>query len=212
MIMPPQINFSQKQILQVAFELVRKEGLKALSARRIAQELKCSTHPIYRAFQSMQKLEEAVIEKIKAYAIEYLLQGDAVEKPFLNIGLQYFHFAQKEPEFFTLLFLEGHMKTSPEQIGLPFLPMLTRMQQDPYLQGLSEESLTRIGRDMWIFTHGLITLLHGIELEHAEEFVRDSLLKMGQTIIEWEHLQRIKADISDWPQLEDASCSKPECQ
>jgi hypothetical protein len=104
------------------------------------------------------------------------------------------------------------MKNSPEQIGLPFLPMLTRMQQDPHLQGLSEESLTRIGRDMWIFTHGLITLLHGIELEHAEEFVRNALLRMGQTIIEWEHFQRIKTDMPDWPQIDDTFCSKSACQ
>ena len=210
--MPPQINFSQEQILQVAFELVRQEGLKALSARLIAQKLKCSTHPIYRAFQSMQELEKAVIEKVKGYAIEYLLQENEAEEPFLNIGLQYFHFAQTETEFFKLLFLEGRMKNSPEQTGLPFLPMLARMRQDPHLQGLSEASLKRIGRDMWIFTHGLITLLHGIELEHAEEFVRNSLVKMGQTLIEWEHFQRIKADVPDWPQLGDTFCLESKCQ
>jgi len=208
--MPPQINFSQDQILQAGFELVRKEGLNALSARRIAQKLKCSTHPIYRAFQSMQELETAVVQKAKAYAIDYLLQGDTTEEPFLNIGLQYFRFAQNEAELFKLMFLEGRAQSTFERMGFPFLPLISRMQQDVHLHGLSEESLKRIGRDMWIFTHGLITLLYGMELNNAEEFVRKALLRMGQTIIEWEHLQHVKDQIPDWPRLGEESCEIPE--
>ena len=198
--MPPRVNFSQEHVLQTAFELVRREGLSALSARRIAQELECSTQPIYRTYQSMQELEKAVIRKAEEYAIEYLLQGDMAEEPFLHIGLQYFDFARNESELFKLMFLEGRLKNTPEQMGFPSMPLMERMQQDKHLQGLSEESLKRIGRDMWVFTHGLITLLYGMELENAEEFVRKSLYKMGQTIIEWEHLQRIKDQIPDWPQ------------
>jgi AcrR family transcriptional regulator len=210
--MPPQINFSQDQILQTAFELVRKEGLSALSARKIAQELQCSTNPIYRAFQSMQELESAVIQKAKDYAIQYLLQGDMTEEPFLNIGLQYFHFARNEPELFKLMFLEGRLQRTPEQMGFPFMSLMNRMQQDRHLQGLSEESLKRIGRDMWIFTHGLITLLYGMELDNAEEFVRKTLYNMGQTIIEWGHFQRIKDKIPDWTQLGEELCGIPDME
>lgn len=210
--MPPQINFSQDQILQTAFELVRKEGLHALSARKIAQELTCSTNPIYRAFQSMQELETAVIQKAKEYAIHYLLQGDMTEEPFLNIGLQYFRFARNEPELFKLMFLEGRLQSTRERMGFPFLPLMDRMKQDAHLQGLSEESLKRIGRDMWIFTHGLITLLYGMELDNAEDFVRKALYHMGQTIIEWEHFQRVKTKIPGWPQLGDKPCDIPEME
>ncbi len=192
--------------MQTAFELIRKEGLSALSARRIAQDLKCSTNPIYRAYQSMQELEKAVLQKAKEYAVNYLLQGDMTEEPFLNIGLQYFRFAQNESELFKLMFLEGRLQSTPEQMGFPFLPLMGRMRQDSHLQGLSEDSLKRIGRDMWVFTHGLITLLYGMELENAEEFVRKSLHTMGQTIIEWEHFQRIKHQIPGWPQLHDKEC------
>ncbi len=59
--MPPQINFSKKDILDAAFELIRQEGLEVLTARRIARELECSTHLIYRAFQSVKDLEEALL-------------------------------------------------------------------------------------------------------------------------------------------------------
>lgn len=191
--MPPQVNFSKEQILNEAFEIVRKEGLSALSARRIAQNLKCSTHPIYRAFQSMKELETAVIEKAKEYAITYLLQGDDTQEPFLNIGLQYFRFAQEEKELFKLLYLSGRIRVSFENrvrfenMGALFEFLLDRMKQDSHLQGLSDASLKRIGTNMWIYTHGLITLTYGASLENAEEFVRDCLFQMGRTVIEWEH-------------------------
>lgn len=187
--MPPQINFSKEQILNEAFEIVRKEGLEILSARRIAQNLKCSTHPIYRAFQSMKELETAVIEQAKEYATTYLLQGDDTQEPFLNIGLQYFRFAQEEKELFKLLFLSGRISGSFENMGALFEFLLDRMKQDSHLQGLSDSSLKRIGTNMWIYTHGLITLTYGASLENAEEFVRDRLFQMGRTVIEWEQYQ-----------------------
>jgi AcrR family transcriptional regulator len=73
--MPPQVSFPKNVILNEAFEIVRQEGLQALTARKIAQNLKSSTQPIYRAFQSMKDLETAVIDKAKAYAVNYLLEG-----------------------------------------------------------------------------------------------------------------------------------------
>jgi hypothetical protein len=160
----------------------------------------------------MQELETVVMQKAKDYTIQYLLQGDMAEEPFLNIGLQYFHFAQNEPELFKLMFLEGRLQRTPEQMGFPFMPLIDRMMQDEHLQGLSEESLKRIGRDMWIFTHGLITLLYSMELDNAEDFVRKGLLRMGQTIIEWEHFQRVKDQIPGWPQLGEKPCDIPDME
>jgi AcrR family transcriptional regulator len=189
--MPPQVNFSKEQILNEAFEIVRKEGLSALSARRIAQNLKCSTHPIYRAFQSMKELETAVIEKAKEYAITYLLQGDDTQEPFLNIGLQYFRFAQEEKELFKLLYLSGRISGNFENMGTLFEFLLDRMKEDSHLQGLSDASLKRIGTNMWIYTHGLITLTYGASLENAEEFVRNCLHQMGRAVIEWEHSHQL---------------------
>ena len=69
--MPPHIRFTQDVILDEAFEIVRQEGLYALSARRVAKELGCSTQPVYDAYTSMQELQDAVIEKAKKYALDY---------------------------------------------------------------------------------------------------------------------------------------------
>lgn len=189
--MPPQINFSKEQILNEAFEIVRQEGLSALSARRIAQRLKCSTHPIYRAFQSMKELEGAVIRKIKEYAVQYVLQRDESDEPFLSIGLQYFRFAQEEKELFKLMYMSTNRELEPERLGeSPFFPLVDRMKEDSHLKDLDETQLKRILFNMRIFTHGLATLVCTGALNSSEEFIRDCLYQMGGTIIGWEHYRK----------------------
>lgn len=204
--MPPQINFSKEQILNEAFEIVRKEGLGALSARRIAQKLKCSTHPIYRAFQSMKKLEEAVIQKAKEYVVQYMLQGEVSAMPFLDMGVWYFRFALEEKELFKLLYLSEKIESELENLGEPsFLPLIERMKQDIHLKGLDETPLKRILFNMRIFTHGLATLAYTGVLDSSEEFVRDCLFQMGRTVIVWEHYRKKVGDEQinrEWQELE----------
>jgi AcrR family transcriptional regulator len=186
--MPPPISFSQDVILQEAFEIVRQEGLDALTARKIAQRLQCSTQPVYSAFGSMADLHAAVLQKAKTYAIQYLLQEVQEHSPFLAIGMQYFRFAQAEPQLFKLLFLSP---VEAEDSPLRFMPesLLTRMQADPELGGLSAASLKRLFTTMWTFTHGLATLTYASAHPDSEDFARQSLARLGGIAIVWEHLQ-----------------------
>ncbi|MFC1863624.1 TetR/AcrR family transcriptional regulator [Thermodesulfobacteriota bacterium] len=186
--MPPKINFRKEKIIQIAFEILRKEGLGALSARKIAMNLKCSTRPVYTAFRSMTELQDAVIEKARQYAMKYFQQNnDCTGSLFLNMGIQYFRFAREEKELFKLLFLDGKMGMNLEKMGHPFLPLIDQMKKDDRLQDISEESLKRIGLNMWIYTHGLVSLSYNEPSEHAEEFVMEYLMKIGKNMIEWKN-------------------------
>ena len=100
----------------------------------------------------------------------------------------------QEKELFKLLYMSGRIEVDFENMGAPFESLLERMKQDSRLQGLSDASLKRIGTNMWIYTHGLITLTYGTSLENAEEFVRNCLHQMGRTVIEWEHYQNKVAE------------------
>jgi AcrR family transcriptional regulator len=185
--MPPQLSFTNEEILNAAFEIVRKEGWGALSARRIAQELNCSTHPIYRAFQSMSELETALIEKAKAYVRSYLLtRDDETKEPFLNIGLRYLRFAKEEKELFKLLFMSGKVAVDLETSDYPAVVFLERMKQDPHLQRLDDKRLRQIFMEMWIFTHGLTTLVSVNSLKNPDKFMAEYLERMGETVIRWE--------------------------
>ena len=184
--MPPAINFGQDIILDEAFKITRTEGLQAVTARKIARNLGCSTQPVYSAFGTMQTLQETVLQKAKAYAVEYLLQGQQDREQFLAMGMQYFRFAREEKVLFKLLFLEGELamtlETMPEFSG----PLVERMKHDTKLQTLSRDQLGRIGRAMWVYTHGLVSLMFRTERPDAEYFVRAQLSQMGKTVIAWE--------------------------
>ena len=72
--MPPKQRFSRQDVIEAAFQVVRKQGWEGFSARRIANELNASTRPIYDYFDSMEHIEVEVVKKILAYFTEFLGQ------------------------------------------------------------------------------------------------------------------------------------------
>ena len=63
--MPPQPKYSKEEILNIAFETVRKNGYNSLTARDLAASLGTSTRPIFTAFENMEQLKNEIL--IKAY-------------------------------------------------------------------------------------------------------------------------------------------------
>ena len=64
--MPPKARYTKEQIVDAAYELVRRNGKGYLSARSLAAELGTSTAPIFTAFSSIEELQYAVTERAKA--------------------------------------------------------------------------------------------------------------------------------------------------
>ncbi|WP_319476475.1 TetR/AcrR family transcriptional regulator [Marispirochaeta aestuarii] len=185
--MPPETFFTAEMILDEAFRILRTEGLNSVTARKISANLGCSTQPIYSVFRSMRELKEEVIRKARQYALHYLLAEPMEGKESYSMGLQYFKFAREESLLFRQLFLSGKSAMTLDKMTDYSGPLIERMKKDPELQGLNESQIGRIGRDMWIYTHGIILFSFESEAEGIEEKVKSSIYHMGKTIIEWEH-------------------------
>jgi AcrR family transcriptional regulator len=155
---PPRVTFTKEEIISAAYDLVRRDGIEKCTARNIAQELDCSTQPIYREFANISELEEEVIERAKAKAMDVMLGYEAKEGNFLSIGMGYLDFARKEPHLFNLIFMSGRTSFPIEGEGNVFIPLQNKMKKDPFLSELDEKTLEIILRDMFIYTHGLATL------------------------------------------------------
>ena len=95
---------TREQMVDVAFQLVRREGYASLTARSLAAELGCSTQPIMYQFPELAKLRELVYQKADQYHTAYLFSAEDL----LGIGLRYVQFAAEEPNWFRLLFQSGH--------------------------------------------------------------------------------------------------------
>ena len=181
--MPPAATVTREQILQAAFELVRREGLVALTARRVAAELGCSTQPVYTTYPSMEALRGDVLERAKQTATRYLTPDPSADLPFLSMGLGSLRFAQDEPELFKL---SAALLPDVEAGKPPPDFLLAGMRSDPLLARLGQQQLTRIHNLMWFFSQGLATLflVPGARdpMRTAEEYLRLA----GQAVVELE--------------------------
>ena len=71
--MPRATKFLKEDIIEAASAVVKKEGLSAINARRVAKELGCSVQPIFYQFENMEDLKQATILHIQKIYQSYCL-------------------------------------------------------------------------------------------------------------------------------------------
>ncbi len=189
--MPPKTTITPELVLEAGFQLVRREGLQSLSARRVAQELGCSTQPIYSAFETMEQCKQEIIQRAGAVAMSYLAPAQPAERSFLQVGLGSLRFAQDEPQLWRLINQSGIVLKDLQRGHLPPGPILEQMRGDPLLAELSDEQLTRIHTLLWFFSQGVSTLLF-TETENAMSLAEEYLMRAGQAVIGFELNRRDK--------------------
>jgi AcrR family transcriptional regulator len=183
--MPPKISTTEAQILDAAFELVRSEGIERLSARAVAQQLGCSTQPIYRAFGSMAGLQDAVFERAVAMALGFLV-GEDTEHPFLGMGYGNLRFAQDEPHLHRLITRSDRVVRDLVVGASPPAIVLEQMRGVPELAAMDDAQLRRIHTLLWFFSQGLATVFDAATGDDPMPMAREYLTIAGQAVIAWE--------------------------
>jgi len=167
-IMPPKAMFKRDDVLDVAYEIVRKEGVESLNARRIAKELKSSVHPIFRHFKDMEELKNAVYEKIYFKYKEYMLSGIHKEKAYKQMGLSYIKFAKDYPEFFKIIFMQK-TNLNAENFIMEDDAGDSVIKTGQELTGLTFEEQKKFHIKVWIFTHGIACLVATDTVKFSDE-------------------------------------------
>lgn len=99
-------SITKDQLLEVAFELVKDEGIENLTARKLAAKAGCSTQPIFRIYKNMDEVAEEVFEKAMKYYNDYYRNYKKVcGVPFVDLGIAFIAFAQNNKNMYKLLFL-----------------------------------------------------------------------------------------------------------
>ena len=70
--MPPLKKVQKEDILKATLEILKKEDIESLNARRIAKELNCSVQPIYHNFENMEELKKAVFLEMHGIYQRYM--------------------------------------------------------------------------------------------------------------------------------------------
>ena len=156
----------RKQILDDASNLLMHEGTNALSMRRIAQTVGCSTTVLYTMFGNKQGL----LDGLYLRGIEIWRQTlEAIEHPgnsldyIFSIGRAYRNFALSNSSYYSLMFLKVIPEYTPSennfQLATDSFKILVEAVQDCIAPGKAPESEAwEIARIIWATLHGHIGL------------------------------------------------------
>ncbi len=175
--MPPKTKIQKESIIEKAFELTRLHGFEKVTARALANELNCSTQPIFHSFRNMEDLKKEVYLKTRSFFETNMLQppSDPETPYFLSMGLTYVELAQKEKHLFRLLCMSDSVQLNSlydlaQQLPLPIEP-------DLFVK-------------TWIFTHGIATIVSTNTTDISSEEIKKLLVEASTSFYSYSQLNK----------------------
>lgn len=172
--MPPKFKFTKEQIIAAALDLTRKNGIAGLTARALAAELGSSPKPIFGLFQNMEEVQTEVIAAANMEYQSYLQNGMANSKypPYKASGIAYIQFAKEEKELFKLLFMRDRTEEKIEENREEIRPILNIIMKN---LGIGEEEAYLFHLELWLYVHGIATMIATNYLDWDIEFISRAL-------------------------------------
>lgn len=177
--MPRKAVTSREDMIEGAFRLIRREGHEALTARRLASALSCSTQPIMYQFPNLAELRELAYRRADRFHSDYILSGDDP----LAIALNYIRFAAEEAPLFRFLFQSGHFD------GVSLADMIRRPEAaDPLGAiaaglGLKEDEAAAVFETLFATVHGYASLVANNAMEYDPAAVEKALAAVAEGLM-----------------------------
>ncbi len=154
----------KEMALAAAESLLQREGMKALSARRVAAEIGYSAGSLYTVFTNLDDL----CWQLNARTLSQLLaQLDRIssavpEGCLLAYGKAYLAFARENPQRWSLLFEHGTATevAAPEWLNERILSLFARVERclQQLKPALDKKNLELAARTLWSGVHGIAVL------------------------------------------------------
>lgn len=175
--MPPKFMFTKNEIITAALAIIREHGMAGLTARALATKLGCSVKPIFGLFKNMNDVQQSVLiaanQMYQTYLQEDMKKG---EYPVYKAsGMAYIRFAKEEKELFKLLFMRDRSDEKIEKNTEEIKPLLELIQKNMHL---NEEMAYLFHLEMWLYVHGIATMIATSYLEWDIQFI-DQVLSDG---------------------------------
>lgn len=176
--MPPKFKYTREEIISSALDVTRKNGIQGLTARALANELGCSVKPIFGLFKNMEEVQTEVILSAANLYYQYLQDEMSSGKypPYKASGMGYIRFAKEEKELFKLVFMRD--RTNEEKNDTAETAEVVKILQNAI--GLTEEQAYKFHLEMWIYVHGIATMMAtsycDFELDYISDLISDMYL------------------------------------
>lgn len=183
-ILPPKQKFTKEEIVAASLNILRREGMAAITARALGESLGSSSRPIFTVFKNMDEVITETTKAARAVYNEYIKVGLAQIPAFKGVGFEYIHFAKDEPKLFQLLFMTSKENTRNLSNVLSSLDEnMSSILDSVYnsygiKHGLSKEQCHRLYQTMWIFTHGIASLLATETCDFTENEIGEMLTEV----------------------------------
>ena len=166
--------FTREQIVAAALEVTRKNGITGLTARGLAAELGSSAKPIFGLFQNMEEVQREVVSAANTLYQSYIKKGMADNKfpPYKASGIAYIQFAKEEKELFKLLFMRDRTDEKIEENREEIRPILDLIMKN---LGIDENEAYFFHLELWLYVHGIATMIATNYLEWDIEFIDKAL-------------------------------------
>ena len=172
--MPPKAKFSKEEITEAAVNIVKSEGLQALTARALGAKLGTSSSPIFTVFQNMDEVQQEVLKSANQLYQNYLETDMKSEKypPYKSSGMAYIRFAKEEKELFKLLFMRDRSQEKLSENKEEIRPLIELIKQN---LNINEDEAYLLHLEMWIYVHGIATMAATSYLNWDIEFINKTL-------------------------------------
>lgn len=158
--MPQKSKYSKDEIVQIALEFVKQNGIEKLSARELAKELKSSICPIFTAFKDMEELKIEVKKRAKTEFLNYISKAKDYVPAYKMRGMLFVKFAQNEPMLFQFLFMQKNNENVNFTSAMEMSPFDKENDKEIIMRdyNATESQAEQMFTQMWIYTYGLCVL------------------------------------------------------
>jgi len=161
--MPPKVKYTREEILEVALQMARENGIESVVARELGKRLGTSSSPIFTAFKNMEELQEEV-RKLALKEFEACVKDALNYTPMTKyVGMKMIEFAAKEPHLFRLIYMREHDGNQTyamliEELGDTVRVCIEVMEKE---YALSRDEASALFNQVWLHTFGICVLVAG---------------------------------------------------
>ena len=175
--MPPKPKFTKEEIAETALQIIKEEGVGALTARSLGAALGTSARPIFTAYQNMDEVKNAArriaLREFEAYAGDF----ENYTPAFKRIGMLMVSYAVNEPEMFKLLFMQEHnepfgFQNTINDLGDLYFTCIDLVMND---YALEKEDAVLLFEQMWTLAYGLGSMCAMKVYSFSEEEIGERL-------------------------------------
>lgn len=121
-------KITKDMIVDAALEIFRAEGFDAVTSRRVAFKLGCSTQPIYFEYKNMDELKNDIVKKVVGQFNEIFssVSNEGKEEPdefvYRSFGLSFLKFVQADPFVFRQIYIvDGKIGRQVDNLRMPII-------------------------------------------------------------------------------------------